>query len=52
MLFITVAGTPPFGKADREDFYYKLIAGKRMDLFWKYHIRGKPSGANFFSEEF
>jgi serine/threonine protein kinase len=52
VLFITVAGTPPFAQADRNEFYYKLIAGKKWEMFWKYHIRGKPGGANFFSSEF
>ena len=52
VLFIMVSGTPPFTKAERDEFYYKLIAGNRFDLFWRYHVKGKPSGAKFFSEEF
>jgi len=52
VLFITVAGTPPFAQADRNEFYYKLITNKKWEIFWKYHVRGKPGGANFFSPEF
>ena len=52
MLFITVAGTPPFSMADKNEFYYKLIVNKKWEMFWKYHVRGKPTGANFFSLEF
>jgi serine/threonine protein kinase len=52
VLFILVAGTPPFNTAEEKDYYYKMILKDRMDLFWKCHIKGKPSGANFFSEEF
>jgi serine/threonine protein kinase len=51
VLFITIAGTPPFTQADKSEFYYKLIYSQKMETFWKYHIRGKPS-PNFFSEEF
>lgn len=49
VLFIMISGTPPFTKADKAEFYYKLIANNRMDLFWRYHEKGKPTGANFFS---
>jgi serine/threonine protein kinase len=52
VLFITVAGTPPFTKAVKDEFYYKLIAGDRMDMFWRYHEKSKPTGKNFFSDNF
>ena len=51
VLFITVAGTPPFSQAEKNEFYYKLLVNKKYDMFWKYHLKGKPSPA-FFSEEF
>ena len=52
ILFIMVAGTPPFSKADPKDPYYKLIVNKTYDTFWKAHSRGKPNGEAFFSPEF
>ena len=52
VLFIMVAGTPPFSVAERNEFYYKLICNNRWEMFWKYHCKGKPSGQFFFSENF
>ena len=52
ILFIMVAGTPPFSLAKDDDGYYKTIISKKFELFWRYHIRGKPSGQYFFSEDF
>lgn len=49
VLFITVAGTPPFSVADKNEFYYKLVANKKWEMFWKYHTKSKPAGANFFT---
>lgn len=51
VLFITIAGTPPFSMAEKTEFYYKLIVNKKWDMFWKYHMKGKPS-PNFFSDDF
>jgi serine/threonine protein kinase len=47
-----MAGTPPFTKADKSEYYYKMIAGNRWDLFWKIHEKSKPSGSKFFSPAF
>ena len=52
VLFITVAGTPAFSVADKNEFYYKLIVNKKWDMFWRYHTKGKPTGSKFFSPEF
>jgi serine/threonine protein kinase len=52
VLFITVAGTPPFSEATKAEFYYKLIVAKKWDTFWKYHVKGKPRGSKFFSDTF
>ena len=52
MLFITVAGTPPFSVAEKNEFYYKLLVNKKWDMFWKYHSKGKPTGTAFFSPDF
>lgn len=51
VLFITVAGTPPFQLAEKDDFLYKHICSGKLALFWKFHTKSKPS-PNFFSEEF
>ena len=52
ILFITVAGTPPFTAAKKDETYYRYIYNKRWDVFWKFHCKGKPNGENFFSNEF
>lgn len=49
VLFIMIAGTPPFSEATKTEFYYKLIINNKWEMFWKYHSKGKPSGSNFFS---
>ena len=52
ILFVLVAGTPPFSMAKADDDYYKTIVAGKWETFWKYHIRGKPGGAAFFSDNF
>lgn len=52
ILFITFTQHPPFTKAVPEDPFYRLLCANRADLFWKAHSKNKPSGADFFSEEF
>lgn len=45
------AGSPPFSKAATNDPYYKLIAGHKNEVFWKFHAKHK-NDPNFFSEGF
>jgi len=52
ILFIMTTQHPPFTKAVPEDPFYRLICANRADLFWKAHAKNKPSGLEFFSEEF
>lgn len=53
ILFIMVAGHPPFNKADPNgDQFYNKIALNRPDIFWKSHSSNKKGGLAFFSEEF
>lgn len=47
-----VAGTPPFEQATSDDAYYKNIAEKKWEVFWKYHSQNKPNGIQFFSQRF
>ena len=42
------AAHPPFGSATNKDSFYKLIGGKRPDLFWNAMMNGKTKG--YFSE--
>lgn len=35
ILFMMLTARPPFRTAQREDPYYKLLVGKRADLFWE-----------------
>lgn len=35
ILFMMLTARPPFRTSMRDDPYYKLIVGKRLDLFWQ-----------------
>lgn len=52
ILFITVAGTPPFTAAKKDETYYRYIYNGKWDVFWKFHSKGKPGGESFFSDQF
>ena len=52
ILFITVAGTPPFTAAKKDETYYRYIYNGKWDVFWKFHSKGKPGGEAFFSDAF
>jgi serine/threonine protein kinase len=49
VLFIMVAGSPPFGVAVPKDRFYKFICANRCDMFWRSHSRNKKTP---FSENF
>lgn len=52
VLFILVAEHPPFKVAKlSKDIYYKTLVND-PPKFWKVHLRNKPKGMDFFSEEF
>lgn len=51
ILFIMVAGHPPFTTAEQGDPFYKCIANNRSDIFWRTHAKNKPAGASFMSPE-
>ena len=52
VLFICVAGHPPFTCALDTDCHYELIVNKRWNFFWKLHVNRKPGGDSFFSDGF
>jgi serine/threonine protein kinase len=53
ILFIMVAGHPPFNRADyTTDQFYNKIYINRPDVFWRSHCSNKKGGLSFFSEEF
>ena len=52
ILFMLVAGTPPFEQATSDDAYYRNIVDNKWDTFWKYHSQNKPNGIQFFSSRF
>lgn len=52
ILFIMVAQHPPFTAAQPSDPFYRCLAGKRGDIFWRTHCKNKEGGEEFFSEEF
>lgn len=37
VLFILLAGAPPFGVADESDWWFRACASRRYDLFWAAH---------------
>jgi len=49
ILFIMLSQNPPFGKADPNEAYYRLLH-TRDERFWTMHSRGKVPG--FYSPEF
>jgi serine/threonine protein kinase len=52
ILFIMVAQHPPFTTAQPSDPFYRCLAGKRGDIFWRTHCKNKEDGEAFFSDEF
>lgn len=51
ILFILIAGTPPFSKADPKDPYYRLLCNNKHETFWTAHSKHKPN-KEFFSQNF
>jgi serine/threonine protein kinase len=52
ILFILVAGHPPFTTAEPKDPFYRCVAASRADIFWRTHCKNKEEGDKFFSEDF
>lgn len=52
ILFIMVAQHPPFTTAQPTDRFYRCLAAKRQDIFWKTHSKNKEGGMAFFSDDF
>ncbi|CAI2366735.1 unnamed protein product [Moneuplotes crassus] len=52
ILFIMVAGTPPFKESKSTDPHYKTFPGNRKDLFWRFHTKRREGGLEFFSDDF
>lgn len=50
ILFIMVAGTPPFTQAKKDETYYRYIYNNRWSDFWKFHCADKPT--DHFSSSF
>ena len=49
VLFMLLAGSPPFSRTESDDVFYSKLTEK-SDLFWKVHSKGKEPG--FFSDSF
>jgi serine/threonine protein kinase len=49
ILFIMVAQHPPFTAAQPSDPFYRCLAGKRGDIFWRTHCKNKEGGDAYFS---
>lgn len=50
ILFLMMAGHPPFVIANKSDIYYKVIQKNNASSFWAVHMKNKD--ANTFSESF
>ena len=50
ILFIMVSEHPPFTAARPDDPFYRCLAAKRSDVFWKTHLKEKNQ--DFYSEGF
>lgn len=50
ILFIMVSEHPPFTAARPDDPFYRCLAAKRADVFWKTHLKEKAP--DYYSEEF
>ena len=50
ILFVMVTQRPPFSQASPDDPHYRLLIGKRADLFWNAHAEAE--GADIYSPEF
>lgn len=42
VLFIMVAGNPPFQQATRSDWWFNAVSQGRHDKFWQAHLRSAP----------
>lgn len=42
VLFIMLAGNPPFQTAVSTDWWFKAVSSNRHDRFWAAHLRGCP----------
>ena len=49
ILFIMVSEHPPFTAARPDDPFYRCLAAKRGDVFWKTHLKEKEP--DYYSEE-
>jgi serine/threonine protein kinase len=52
IIFMMLTARPPFMCAKKDDPYYKLIVGKRMDLFWKAQAAANEDEADIYSSDF
>ena len=52
ILFMMLTARPPFRCAKKDDAYYKLIIGKRPDLFWQAQAQADDNEEDIYSDEF
>lgn len=50
--FIMYTGHPGFTSAIPTDIHYKALVMDNIEAFWRSHGRGKPGGANYYSQNF
>lgn len=50
ILFVMMTQRPPFSQASHDDPHYRLLIGKRGDLFWSAHEEAE--GEDIYSKEF
>lgn len=50
ILFVMLTQRPPFNQASPDDPHYRLLIGKRADLFWQAHEEAE--GEDIYSDDF
>lgn len=51
IMFVALTQRPPFAEASPDDPHYRLLIGKREDMFWGAHAEAE-GGEDIYSKEF
>ena len=51
IMFVALTQRPPFAEASPDDPHYRLLIGKRSDMFWTAHAEAED-GDDIYSKEF
>ena len=51
ILFLMISGQQPFLNATLTDQIYKFVAGNKISVFWKFHLKNQVANAVPYSSE-